>query len=283
MRPDPSPQPTATATIPVPEEPEANLTATAVIAAMNETAAAIDVTQTALAEATSGAAQAAQLTQAAELEGTMQAIQATQTAQARARNTPRPEPTDTPRPQRVVSQPSILSRSSWNARSAQWGMTSHTPERIVFTHEGGAVCCDGENPATRVRGNQLVHMNDVGWPDIAFHYIVAPDGRIYEGRDDNFQSNSSYARINSGYDLDGTLVVGILGHYDNQQPTRAGLAAAEELIAWLCQEYDLPTSRVYYFRDLAPNDVSGGATTSPGRNMPSIEQFRNNVEAILRD
>jgi hypothetical protein len=194
-----------------------------------------------------------------------------------------PEPTDPPPPTQrpSVAQPSILARNSWGAAAPGGGMVRHTPERIVFTHEGGSRCCDGIDPASRIRGNQGVHMDNVGWPDLAFHYIVAPNGTIYDGRNDDFQSNSSYAQINSGYQLDGTLVVGILGNYDIQNPTSASLAAAEELIAWLCQEYDISPDQVYYLRDLAPNDVSGGSTTSPGTNMPSIQQFRNNIEAIL--
>ncbi|NJN66845.1 MAG: N-acetylmuramoyl-L-alanine amidase [Chloroflexaceae bacterium] len=159
-------------------------------------------------------------------------------------------------------------------------MIPHTPSRIVLTHEGGVECCD-EDPRNRIRGNQNVHQNTVGWPDIAFHYIVTPDGDIYEGRNDGYQSSSSYARINPGYDLDGTIVIGLLGNYDRQIPRRVMIQATEDLMAWLCQEYGISSNQIYYLRDVAPDDVSGGATTSPGSNMPESQQFRNAVADIL--
>jgi hypothetical protein len=192
-------------------------------------------------------------------------------------------PTNTPRPTMspLVEDPPIQSRGSWGARNPGSNMVGHTPMRIVLTHEGGAPCCGGEDPRDRIYSNQGIHMDVKGWPDIAFHYIIAPDGVIYTGRSDRYRSDSSYDDVNPGYNLDGTIVVGVLGNYDVQQPTQESIQSAEWLMAWLCQEHGISPTDIYQLRNIATNDVSGGQTTSPGISMPNNEEFRNNVVNIL--
>jgi|GEM_PF-3039726 len=197
----------------------------------------------------------------------------------------RADPTRTavPSTSASVSRPAILSRANWDARSAASGLRPHTPVRIVLTHEEGQICCDGEDPRRRIRANQNVHM-DKGWPDIAFHFIIASDGSIFEGRDPQYEINSSYAAINPGYEINGTIVIGVLGNYNQQSPTDASLNAISELMAWISQEYTISVDNIYHLRDLAPNpiDTRMSRTTSPGNNMPEASYFRSQVRELLQ-
>lgn len=180
-----------------------------------------------------------------------------------------------------VAPPPVLPRSAWGARTPGAGMVRQVPVRIVLTHEESSTqCCDGD-VAARISANERIH-RDKGWADIAWHFIVAPNGRIYEGRDVGYQADSSYVRVNPDYPLDGTIVVGILGNYNLQTPTDASLSAITDLLAWLCQTYDISSSEIYNLRDLAPVhiDPNFGRTSSPGDNMPDSSYFRSAVRSM---
>ncbi|WP_161569307.1 lipase/acyltransferase domain-containing protein [Candidatus Oscillochloris fontis] len=190
-------------------------------------------------------------------------------------------PTSTPSEARIafVPEPPIISRSSWGAMDPSTGLVPHTPARIVLSHEARS-CCD-DSLAARVRSNQSVHMNN-GWPDIAYHYTIAPDGSIFAGRDVGFESNSSYTSVNPTYQLNGSIIIGILGNYDSQEPTPESLRSIRWLMAWLCQRYNISPDDLYPLSQIAPNNPFGEhPTTSPGGNMPSFTLFRNDVRAIL--
>ena len=181
-----------------------------------------------------------------------------------------------------VPRPQVLSRSAWGAENPTAGMVSQRPGRIVLTHEeSSTLCCDGDL-AARIQANDRIHREQRGWADIAWHYIIAPDGRIFAGRDAGYQADSSYARVNPTYPLEGTIVVGILGNYNLQEPSAASLDAIIQLMAWLCDEYDIPSSEIYTLRDLAPVHIDRqiGTTTSPGDNMRDSDYFREAVQSI---
>ena len=181
----------------------------------------------------------------------------------------------------VVADPPIVSRSAWGAASPGSGLVPQTPARIILTHEAKA-CCDNLDVAARVRANQTVHTQNSGWPDIAYHYIVAPDGSIFAGRSVETQSNSSYVKANPTYQLNGAIIIGVLGNYDTQAPTPASLRSITWLMTWLCQQYRIAPDEIYPLAQVAPNDPFGkGATTSPGAKMPPIQGFRADVKAIF--
>ncbi len=179
-----------------------------------------------------------------------------------------------------VPAPSLLSRSAWGARDARSGMLQHTPARIIVSHDTQA-CCTNVTPATRMRENQSRHMDSQGWPDIAYHYSIAPDGTILIGRAVELQSDSAYAPVNPTYQVNGTIVLGMLGNYDQQHPTAESLRAVTWLMAWLCQRYGIAPDEIAYLRQVAPVDPWRGETTSPGRNMPDVAELRDAVQAIL--
>lgn len=189
-------------------------------------------------------------------------------------------PPPTPAVMVEVPAPRLMSRSAWGAHDARSGMLQHTPARIIVSHDTHA-CCTDVTPATRMRQNQSRHMDNMGWPDIAYHYSIAPDGTILTGRAVEIQSDSAYAPVNPTYQINGSIVLGILGNYDQQHPTAESLRALTWLMAWLCQRYGIAPNEIFYLRQVAPVDPWRGETTSPGRNMPDVAELRDAVRAIL--
>ncbi|NJP07864.1 MAG: zinc-ribbon domain-containing protein [Chloroflexaceae bacterium] len=173
-----------------------------------------------------------------------------------------------------VNRPPIQGRSSWGAVEPISAMTSQTPDRIMLSHEAES-CCDGVDPRDRIYSIQQAHMNRNNWNDISFHYIIAPDGTIYEGRNPGFQVESGFSGPPHYQNVNGMIAIGVLGNYDIQQPTTASLRSIEQLMAWLCQEYDISPQEIHQWRDMT-------TSSSPGASMPGSTTFRQNVSNLLQ-
>src|SRR6186713_2700166 len=71
----------------------------------------------------------------------------------------------------------------------EWGSTpqplpdsrKHTPKYITIHHAGVLWTNDGD-PAQFVKNMQKWGQTDKNWPDLPYHFLIAPDGRIFEGR-----------------------------------------------------------------------------------------------------
>jgi hypothetical protein len=176
-------------------------------------------------------------------------------------------------PTAVVQMPQIISRSTWGAAAASGAMAGQRPDRIILTHDAQVFEQGSDIPAF-IRRMQTYHMRN--WPDIAWHYIIGTDGRIYEGRPAELRTNTSY-----GFDTDGIIVVGLIGDYDVQTPSPAQSDSIVALMAWLCQKYGIASGDIYPHRYFAPVQPSNNReNTSPGNNV-DIDEIRRRVQELL--
>jgi hypothetical protein len=93
-----------------------------------------------------------------------------------------------------------------------------------------------------MRAIQRAHVGN-GWVDIGYHFAVAPDGRIFEGR---WARNYAPGQVHSGEDTSGRIVtaahaldhntgslgVVVLGNLADRQATPAAFDAVARIIAW---------------------------------------------------
>lgn len=77
-----------------------------------------------------------------------------------------------------------VSRSSWGARSPRCTSTNITPKGscVHYEGEGKLTGFPHEKCASRVRSIQNFHMDDRGWCDIAYNFLVCEHGVVFEGR-----------------------------------------------------------------------------------------------------
>ncbi len=92
------------------------------------------------------------------------------------------------------------------------------------------------------------------WADIGYHYMVDPQGRVWEGRPTNLQG--AHVQDNN----ENNLGILMLGDFETQQPTQAALASLDGFVSSQMKRYGVPVSRVYTHRELKP-------TMCPGRNL----------------
>lgn len=98
---------------------------------------------------------------------------------------------------------SIVSRSEWGARApkstAPWPVGA--PSSWTFHYEGSDIPIDQPDYSGVVRAIQHYHM-DISpehYADIAYNFLVAPDGDVFEGRGWNVRSGANGSAISNQY------------------------------------------------------------------------------------
>jgi hypothetical protein len=184
----------------------------------------------------------------------------------------------------VPAPPNIVTREEWKSDPDPIpDARRHTP-RFVTLHHAGVLWTNSQTPEQFLQNLQAWGKRrpeiekppmDTYWPDLAYHYLIAPDGRIFEGRPVEYEPES-----NTRYELAGNLGVEMMGDFNRQRPSRAQLESAVHLTAWLLDQHDIGLENVRTHRDAAP-----GKTTCPGedfyRYFPD-GQFQRWVKTVLR-
>jgi Ca2+-binding RTX toxin-like protein len=145
----------------------------------------------------------------------------------------------------------LLPRQAWGALPAEPGLVDHEIERITIHHAGDAT---GTVGPVQFRWWHEHHL-DLGWPDIAYHYIVGRDGVLWEGR-----SWTKAGDTGTDYDPFGHLLVVVEGNFEVDVPTAGQLETLARIVAYGAGRFDVPVTETAGHRDHA-------ATTCPGEHL----------------
>jgi hypothetical protein len=149
----------------------------------------------------------------------------------------------------------IIPRSGWNAADAR-PYQQHVPVQITVHHEGTRLEVS-DSAAKKIRAIQKWGMGpDRNWSDIPYHFLIAPDGTIYEGR-----NVFTVGETATEYDPTGHLLITCLGNLEEQEVRPEQLSSLIRLIAWCCKKYKLPIETLATHRDHSKQ------TSCPGRNL----------------
>jgi N-acetylmuramoyl-L-alanine amidase len=166
----------------------------------------------------------------------------------------------------------IVPRSGWNAAEPR-PYKSHVPVQITIHHEGTKLEIT-DDAARKIKNIQTWGMGkDRNWVDIPYHFLIAPDGTIYEGR-----NIFTVGETATEYDPTGHLLITCLGNLEQQEVPPAQLAALTRLIAYCCKKYNLPMETIASHRD------HSAQTTCPGKNLYQYLQngyIRTEVKKLL--
>jgi hypothetical protein len=160
---------------------------------------------------------------------------------------------------------SVISRAQWGAdREAPDHMTAHkAPWSDITVHHsamplGYDTSLSGR--AAELQTIQTSHLNkrNPRWGDVGYHYLIDPEGRIYEGRRLAWRG-AHVAGLN-----DHKIGICLLGNFEVTKPTAASLSTLGRLLDDLRSRNNIPRSRVSHHTALAS---AGHATECPGRNL----------------
>lgn len=134
--------------------------------------------------------------------------------------------------------------------------------RTIVVHHSALPLSDGPFEI------QQFHFEERGFADIAYHFVIGPDGAIYEGRPLNVRG----AHV-GGYNT-GSIGIVLMGNFELKEPPPEQVAALEALIDYLTSSY--PITHLAGHKDFNPDD-----TQCPGVNLyRRLPEFaaRHNLE-----
>ena len=170
----------------------------------------------------------------------------------------------------------FVSRAEWGARPPVLPMRPHTLERLTIHHTG-----TDQNPrrsvADKLQGLQLFSQRDdslasgrrkPAWADVPYHFYVATDGAVGEGRDWHYAGDS-----NTAYDPAGHLLVVVEGNFQRDTLTTAQRRTLDIIVPALARRFGIPADRLASHRDYAD-------TQCPGANLyAELPRFRELISA----
>ena len=163
--------------------------------------------------------------------------------------------------QPATLDPVIVPRSAWNAQEPR-PYKQHIPVRITVHHEGTRLELT-DDAAKKIHNIQVWGMGkDRNWSDIPYHFLIAPNGTIYEGRNVNTVGETA-----TEYDPTGHLLINCLGNLEQQEVPAQQLNSLIKMIAYSCKKYNLPLDSLATHRD------HSSQTTCPGKNL--YQYFQN--------
>ena len=168
--------------------------------------------------------------------------------------------------QAVAPSSLVVSRSQWGAVNPNKLCGSVvTPYRMAI-HHTAVPSNDGGEPAARMRQMQSYHMNNLGWCDIGYHFVVSQSGLIFQGRSRSNRPGTHVRNQNHG-----NVGISFIANFSAQTPTNTQLNAGADIIRWVHQTYAIALNRD---RVLGHREHSGQSTTCPGDHMiPMIAEL----------
>lgn len=163
-------------------------------------------------------------------------------------------------------RPKILSRQEWKAKAAIGEMKRHVLQRITI-HHTATPQKSGITIERKMQNLQNFSQSESrlasgkhkpAWPDVPYHYYIAVDGQIAEGRDIKYAGDT-----NTDYDPSGHALIVLEGNFEDERPTTRQLESLRELAAWLSVNYEIPVSEIRAHNDYA-------ATACPGINLKKL-------------
>lgn len=157
----------------------------------------------------------------------------------------------------------FVPRAAWGARAPVLPMARHVPSRLTI-HHTGTVQNLARTIEAKLAGLQAFSQRDdslasgkkkPAWADVPYHYYVAVDGAVAEGREWNYVGDT-----NTQYDPAGHLLVVVEGNFETDTLTSAQRRAIDALVPVLSRHFDIAGSRLGAHRDFAE-------TLCPGRSL----------------
>ncbi|XP_042907609.1 peptidoglycan-recognition protein LF [Parasteatoda tepidariorum] len=159
----------------------------------------------------------------------------------------------------------IVTRKQWRARNAVREREINLPvNHVVILHTVTAFCKKQVECMRQVQLIQDLHLDERGWWDIAYNFLVGGDGRVYEGRGWNLTAAHAVNYNTNSYG------VAFMGNFNNDTPTKPMIQAALQLVdCGIKKGYLTPTPEIHGHRDVA-------CTDSPGEKLYKvIRQWKN--------
>ncbi|MDF1813936.1 MAG: peptidoglycan recognition family protein [Verrucomicrobiales bacterium] len=175
----------------------------------------------------------------------------------------------------------VVPRSEWSNVEPDVKTLARKPNgkiRYISIHQSETPFPDTVDAVRRLRGIQNWHQNNPGgpkWGDIAYHYLIGPEAKIYEGRSVKYAASSGTiyltqaqweavalndkgqttaskpAGIEKPGASEGHLTISVLGTFHRELPSDETRRVLTKFVAQKLKEHDLSVDDVYFHREIA--------------------------------
>ena len=167
---------------------------------------------------------------------------------------------------RDAVRPKILSRQDWGAKEPVGKMQLNSPRHITVHHTASPQK-ESVTIEKKMRNLQIFSQSEnrldsgevkPSWADVPYHYYIAFDGQIAEGRDVKYVGDT-----NTDYDPSGHILIVLEGNFETEQPSARQTDSLVALAAWLSKKFDISTLEIKGHNDYA-------STACPGINLKNM-------------
>lgn len=114
-----------------------------------------------------------------------------------------------------------------------------------------------------------------GWNELGYHFVIgngtsSGDGVIEMGSRWQSQKHGAHCKSPGNYFNEHGIGICLVGDFNKTRPTQRQMASLRRLVAFLCDQCDIPESRV------TTHGLVDNKTECPGRNFP-IMSFRRSL------
>ncbi|QQE10456.1 N-acetylmuramoyl-L-alanine amidase [Planctomycetota bacterium] len=165
------------------------------------------------------------------------------------------QPKPLPRVVHNVGSLEVISRASWARKGPKLSQANKMKGVSAITVHHDAIMmtkCSYQIAAKRMESIRSGHASH--WADIGYHYCIDREGRIWEGRPVGLQG--AHVKKHNPHNV-GIMV---MGHFNNQQPSRQQLDSLTRFLKQLQGKYRVPAKKVFTHRELMP-------TACPGKHL----------------
>ncbi len=171
----------------------------------------------------------------------------------------------------------IIPRSAWTGRGVARKTTDPMGRiaKITVHHEGNLATGlrSQAQVAKRLESIRRYHVDQKGWADIGYHYVIDPMGRVWEARDTSLQG----AHV-GGIKNEHNLGVMVMGNFDIQSPTSDQVSTLDRFLIEQMRRYNVRLTTVYTHQELGPTECPG---TRLQKHMVNIRATRGGSLARL--
>lgn len=159
----------------------------------------------------------------------------------------------------------VVSRAEWGAHAPVDWPVEHAEVRGIVLHHT-ATRNDEPEPDAMLRRVQGFHADQRGWGDIGYSFIVAEDGRIFEGRAGSTLATApQHVVAGHAYSHNvGTIGISVAGRFHDCLPAGAAWSSLVDLVATIARTCEL--------------DPEGGPVElTNGRVLPAVISGHRNA------
>lgn len=106
-----------------------------------------------------------------------------------------------------------------------------------------------------LRSIQRYHIKSKGWGDIAYHYLIDPHGKIYQGRELKYVADTS-----TDFDPTGYINICLMGNFENVEAEQKAKTSLVSFLSALLIKHNLTAKNVVSHKTIA-------STLCPGKYL----------------